>query len=179
VEKQTLLALAHTDALTGLPNRRGLQLAMQGALAAARPDSVLAVFMLDLDGFKPINDRLGHDAGDELLVQVGQRLRQQLRNSDLVARLGGDEFVIMVGGLSGEADAQRLGHKLLAAFGAPFAVAGQSCRVGITIGFALAPHDGRDAGDLLKRADAAMYAGKQAGRHCVRRGGASVGLAGI
>ena len=178
LERQTLLTLAHTDALTGLPNRRGLEQAMAAALAASRVDSVLAVFLLDLDGFKPINDRLGHDAGDELLVQVGQRLRLQLRNSDVVGRLGGDEFVIMAAGLVGEADAQRLGAKLLRAFDQPFTVANQACRVGLTIGFALAPHDGRDGGDLLKRADAAMYAGKQAGRHCVRRGGASVGLAG-
>lgn len=178
LERQTLLALAHTDALTGLPNRRGLEQAMAAALVAIRVDSVLAVFLLDLDGFKPINDRLGHDAGDELLVQVGQRLRLQLRNSDVVGRLGGDEFVIMAAGLVGEADAQRLGAKLLRAFDQPFTVANQACRVGLTIGFALAPHDGRDGGDLLKRADAAMYAGKQAGRHCVRRGGASVGLAG-
>ena len=178
LERQTLLALAHTDALTGLPNRRGLEQAMAAALAVSRVDSVLAVFLLDLDGFKPINDRLGHDAGDELLVQVGQRLRLQLRNSDVVGRLGGDEFVIMAAGLVGEADAQRLGAKLLRAFDQPFNVANQVCRVGLTIGFALAPHDGRDGGDLLKRADAAMYAGKQAGRHCVRRGGASVGLAG-
>ena len=178
LERQALLALAHTDALTGLPNRRGLEQAMTTALAASRVDSVLAVFLLDLDGFKPINDKLGHDAGDELLVQVGQRLRQQLRNSDVVGRLGGDEFVIMAAGLVGEADAQRLGAKLLNAFDQPFSVANQTCRVGLTIGFALAPHDGRDGGDLLKRADAAMYAGKQAGRQCVRRGGASVGLAG-
>ena len=178
LERQTLLTLAHTDALTGLPNRRGLEQAMVTALAASRVDSVLAVFLLDLDGFKPINDRLGHDAGDELLVQVGQRLRLQLRNSDVVGRLGGDEFVIMAAGLVGEADAQRLGAKLLGAFDQPFTVANQTCRVGLTIGFALAPHDGREGGDLLKRADAAMYAGKQAGRHCVRRGGASVGLAG-
>lgn len=178
LERQTLLALAHTDALTGLPNRRGLEQAMAAALVAIRVDSVLAVFLLDLDGFKPINDRLGHDAGDELLVQVGQRLRLQLRNSGVVGRLGGDEFVIMAAGLVGEADAQRLGAKLLRAFDQPFTVANQACRVGLTIGFTLAPHDGRDGGDLLKRADAAMYAGKQAGRHCVRRGGASVGLAG-
>jgi len=134
--------------------------------------------MLDLDGFKPINDRLGHEAGDALLVQVGQRLRRNLRGSDMVARLGGDEFVIMAAGLPGEADAQRVGAKLLRAFDQPFDVAGQSCLVGITIGFALAPHDGADAASLLKRADAAMYVGKQAGRHTVRRGGASVGLAG-
>ena len=87
--------------------------------------------------------------------------------------------MIMAAGLVGEADAQRLGAKLLGAFELPFTVAGQACRVGLTIGFALAPHDRRDGGDLLKRADAAMYAGKQAGRHCVRRGGAWVGLAGL
>jgi len=176
LEKQALLSLAHTDALTGLPNRRGLNQALTRALPQCRGDSVLAVFLLDLDGFKPVNDRLGHDAGDELLVQVGQRLRLHLRSNDVVARLGGDEFVILATGLPGEADAQRLGGKLLRAFDAPFDVDGQVCRVGLTIGFALAPHDGRDAGDLLKRADAAMYAGKQAGRHTLRRGGASAGL---
>ncbi len=175
-EKQLLLSLAHTDSLTGLPNRRGLQLAMAQALPRCALDHVLAVFLIDLDGFKPINDRLGHDAGDTLLLQVGQRLRQHLRGGDTVARLGGDEFVIMAEGLAGEAEAQRLGGKLLRAFEAPFDIEGQACRVGLTIGFALAPHDGREAGDLLKRADAAMYAGKQAGRHTVRRGAASAGL---
>ena len=176
LEKQALMSLAHTDALTGLPNRRGLNLALDRALQQCRADSALAVFLLDLDGFKPVNDRLGHDMGDELLVQVGQRLKQQLRASDVVARLGGDEFVIMAPSLADEADAQRLGSKLLRAFDAPFMVSGQVCRVGLTIGFALAPQDGLEPGDLLKRADAAMYAGKQAGRHCIRRGGASAGL---
>ncbi|MDT7837605.1 diguanylate cyclase domain-containing protein [Aquabacterium sp. OR-4] len=182
VERQALESLAYTDALTGLPNRRGLNQALAAALAASRADAragserVLAVFLLDLDGFKPVNDRLGHDAGDELLVQVGQRLKRNLRHSDLVARLGGDEFVIVASGLAGEAEAQLIGRKLLDAFRQPFAVAGQSCHVGLTIGFALAPHDGHEADDLLKRADAAMYAGKQAGRHTLRRGQASQGL---
>lgn len=183
VERRTLESLAYTDALTGLPNRRGLNLALAAALADCRADArapgerALAVFLLDLDGFKPVNDRLGHDAGDELLVQVGQRLKRQLRHSDVVARLGGDEFVIVAAGLAGEAEAQTIGSKLLEAFREPFFVVGQSCRVGLTIGFALAPHDGHEADDLLKRADAAMYAGKQAGRHTLRRGQASQGLA--
>ena len=138
----------------------------------------MAVFLLDLDGFKLVNDRLGHDAGDALLVQVGQRLRAQVRQADLVARLGGDEFVVMAPGIPGEAEALVLGRKLLNAFRQSFNVEGQDCRVGLTIGFALAPQDGLQADDLLKRADAAMYAGKQAGRHTVRRSGASVGLAG-
>ena len=177
LEKQALISLAYTDALTGLPNRRGLALPLATALAACRGDSALALFLLDLDGFKLVNDRLGHDAGDALLVQVGQRMRRQLRHSDVVARLGGDEFVIMATGLAGEAEALALGRKLLDAFLQPFDIDGQTCRVGLTIGFALAPGDGQNAGDLLKRADAAMYAGKQAGRHCIHRGGAALGLA--
>ena len=170
LEKKSLESLARTDALTGLPNRRGLNAALADALLAGRPDTALAVYLLDLDGFKAINDNLGHDAGDQLLVQVGQRLRQQLRRSDIVARLGGDEFVIVAGSLPGEAEAMMLGRKLLEAFKQPFTVFGQDCRVGLTIGFALAPQDGHDAAGLLKCADAAMYAGKQAGRHTVRRG---------
>lgn len=176
LERAALLSLAHTDALTGLPNRRGLQAALAAALPECRGNQALALYLLDLDGFKPVNDRLGHDAGDALLVQVAQRLRQQVRQGDLVARLGGDEFVIMAPGIPGEAEALVLGRKLLAAFEQPFIVGDAPCRVGLTIGFALAPHDGNHADDLLKRADAAMYAGKQAGRHTVRRGGASAGL---
>lgn len=173
---------ALSDPLTRLPNRllfeERLEAALERVDAPNAGDASLAVMFIDLDGFKPVNDRLGHDAGDDLLVQVGQRLKRQLRHSDVVARLGGDEFVIMTTGITGEDEALVLGRKLLAAFDLPFEVSGQRCRVGLTIGFALAPHDGREAEDLLKRADAAMYAGKQAGRHTVRRGGASIGLAG-
>ena len=172
LEHQTLLSLAQTDPLTGLPNRRGLSQAMAAALQQCRPDQALAVYLLDLDGFKPINDRLGHDVGDALLVQVAQRLRGLVRSGDRVARLGGDEFVVVSAGMRSEADAQALGRKLLDAFRQPFDVDGQRCSVGLTIGFALAPQDGRDAAALLKCADAAMYAGKQAGRHCIRRGAA-------
>jgi diguanylate cyclase (GGDEF)-like protein len=173
MERATLLSLAQTDALTGLPNRRGLQQSLSTALSECRDGRALALFLLDLDGFKPVNDRLGHDAGDMLLVQVGQRLRQELRQGDVVARLGGDEFVIMAPDMPGEAEAMALGRKLLAAFEQPFQIGGEACRVGLTIGFALAPEDGSQAADLLKRADAAMYAGKQAGRHTVRRSGAT------
>ena len=176
LEKLALVSLAHTDPLTSLPNRRGLKDAMDLGLPRCRANSALAVFMLDLDGFKPINDRLGHDAGDELLVQVSQRLRQQLRRDDVVARLGGDEFVILAAGLANDAEAMDLGHKLLDAFNQPFDLEGQECCVGLTIGLALAPQDGRDPRDLLKRADAAMYAGKQSGRHTLRRGHASAAL---
>jgi len=176
-EKQALHSLAHTDPLTGLPNRRGLSEALEAALPGVQPDSALAVLMLDLDGFKAINDRLGHDAGDELLVQVAQRVRGALRAVDLVARLGGDEFVVVMAGINSESSPLLIGRKLLDAFNDPFVVKRQSCRVGLTIGYAMAPQDGIEAGDLLRRADAAMYAGKQGGRGCIRRGAASAGLA--
>jgi diguanylate cyclase (GGDEF)-like protein len=177
LERDALRSLALTDALTGLPNRRGLSEVLSRALATCSPERMTAVYLIDLDGFKPINDRLGHEAGDEVLVGVARRLRSLLRGSDTVARLGGDEFVVVAGALAGEADAQALGRKLLDGFGEPFVAAGQPCRVGLTIGYALAPLDGREADELLRRADEAMYAGKHAGRHCLRRGQPAAGLA--
>ena len=177
-ERDRLHSLAYTDALTGLLNRRGLQSALDdGSLGDAAPLNATAVYLLDLDGFKPVNDRLGHDAGDQLLRQVGERLKAQLRAGDLVARLGGDEFVIAAAGLATESHADAIGRKLLQAFQEPFEVADQACRVGLTIGYAIAPHDGTDLASLLKRADAAMYVGKQSGKNCLKRGGASVGMA--
>lgn len=177
LERDALRSLALTDALTGLPNRRGLSELLERSLAHSSPQRLTAVYLLDLDDFKPINDRLGHDAGDTVLVGVARRLQALLRASDAVARLGGDEFVVVASGPGSDADAQALGRKLLDGFAEPFVAAGQPCRVGLTIGYALAPLDGSDANSLLKRADAAMYAGKQAGRHCLRRGQATVGLA--
>lgn len=178
MQRQLLESLAYTDALTGLPNRRGLGVALQDALGRCRGDAALAVFLIDLDGFKLVNDRLGHDIGDAVLIEVGRRLKQHLRREDVVGRLGGDEFVIVAERMGNEAEAHALGGKLLAAFREPLLIDGHACPIGLTIGFALAPHDGASADDLLKRADAAMYAGKQAGRHTVRRGTASHGLAG-
>lgn len=177
LERDALRSLALTDALTGLPNRRGLSEVLAGALPHSTPQRMTAVFLVDLDGFKPINDRLGHEAGDEVLVAVARRLRSLLRASDTVARLGGDEFVVVAGGLAGDADAQALGRKLLDGFREPFGAAGQRCSVGLTIGYALAPLDGREADELLRRADEAMYAGKQAGRHCLRRSTVATRLA--
>jgi diguanylate cyclase len=174
IESETLRTLAHTDALTGLPNRRGLHGRLTAALPATRADHLLAVYLLDLDGFKPINDTHGHDVGDALLVAVGLRLQTQLRGSDVVARLGGDEFVVLAAGLPDEAAARALGQKMLLAFDTPFEALGQRCAVGLTIGYSLAPLDGQTADDLVKRADAAMYAGKQSGRRQVQRGGRSL-----
>ena len=180
VESETLRTMAHTDVLTGLPNRRGLSLHIQAALRRAGSHNMLAVYLMDLDNFKPVNDRYGHDVGDALLVAAGKRLQAQLRSHDVVARLGGDEFVVLVSGLADEAVARTLGQKLVAAFEPPFEVAGQRCAVGLTVGYALAPLDGHSAEELLRRADAAMYAGKQqAGQHLNRGGRAMVDVSSI
>ena len=172
-ENALLHTLAFSDPLTGLLNRRGLYLALEQSLPAALPSSAVAVYLIDLDEFKPVNDRLGHDAGDELLIEVGRRLKAQLSELDLVARLGGDEFVVVVHKISDDATAQAIGGRLLSAMDRPFAVAGTLARVGATVGYALAPGDGRDMSNLLRSADAAMYQGKKAGRNRVLRSGAA------
>jgi diguanylate cyclase (GGDEF)-like protein len=169
-ERDTFVSMAHTDPLTGLPNRRGLDARLATEMAATTPERLLAVYMIDLDGFKQVNDRHGHELGDELLIAVGKRLAAQLRSSDTVARLGGDEFVVTAGGLADERQARDLGLKLIDAFSAPFALSGgRECVVGLTIGYVLVPLDGNDPVSLLRQADAAMYAGKQGGKGCVRR----------
>ena len=171
-ERDTLHSLAHSDPLTGLLNRRGFDDALAGALARATPEHILALYALDLDGFKPVNDQFGHDVGDELLRVVAQRLRASMRAGDAVARLGGDEFVVMAEGLTQEAQALDLGRKVLDAFRPPFALNPHTCSVSATIGYALAPTDASDANALLKAADSAMYAGKQEGKDRLVRGGA-------
>lgn len=168
-ERDVMRSLAHTDPLTGLPNRRGLNISLASALSRCSPERMLAVYVMDLDGFKPVNDQHGHDVGDELLIAVTRRLQGHVRQSDLVARLGGDEFVVMAGQLHSLQQAQELGHKLLDAFRAPFSLQNVQVEVGLTIGYAIAPHDSNDAISLLKLADAAMYSGKQGGKFCLRR----------
>lgn len=168
-ERDKFHTLAHTDPLTGLPNRRSLNETITRELSTTSPQNMLAVYMLDLDGFKTVNDLYGHDVGDELLIAVANRLQANLRNSDIVSRLGGDEFVIMSSGLATAEQAQELGEKLVRAFDAPCVLSHHVCKVGLTIGYALAPVDEQDIFGLLKLADGAMYAGKMAGKHCVRR----------
>lgn len=168
-ERDKLHSLAHSDPLTGLPNRREIHSCITAALPCSTPERIVAVYMLDLDGFKQVNDQYGHDVGDELLISVAQRLQASLRSTDIVARLGGDEFVVMASELKTARQAQELAEKMLSAFNYAFILSEQSCRVGLTIGYALAPLDGNETQELLKRADAAMYSGKQDGKHCVRR----------
>lgn len=168
-ERDQMRSLAHTDPLTGLANRRGLQLALTGAIANATASHMVAVYMIDLDGFKAINDEFGHDVGDALLVAVARRLEGQVRKDDLVARVGGDEFVVVVRESGRIHKAHMRGVQLLEAFHAPLHVAGRQIKAGLTIGYAVAPLDGNDEATLLRRADEALYEGKQDGKFCVRR----------
>ena len=177
-ERDLMQSLANTDPLTGLSNRRGLQHALHAALAHCSPQRLVAVYLIDLDGFKPINDAHGHDVGDDLLVAVSHRLQANVRHqTDLVARLGGDEFIIMARDLATPEQAEELGRSLLRAFEHPFTLSQLRIKVGLTIGYALAPLDSDDPQGLLRYADAAMYAGKQRGKHSVQRVPATAALA--
>ncbi len=155
--------LAETDALTRLPNRRGLDAMVQAALARARPGHGLALYMIDLDGFKAINDGHGHAVGDRLLAALAERLRSHIRQQDVLARLGGDEFVLVAEGLHHVGQAHELGVKLVHALATPLLADRADLGLGLTAGCVfverVAPLDW-----LLRRADQAMYRGKQAGR---------------
>ncbi len=155
---------ADTDVLTGLANRRALERTLDASLAraGARARSV-GVVMLDLDGFKAINDNHGHAAGDEALREVARRLRRCVRERDLVARLGGDEFVIVLTDLGGRSGAvEDSVDRIHAALAEPVAVNGPTVGLKAAIGVATFPADGSNAADLLAHADRAMYAAKGA-----------------
>ena len=153
------------DPLTGLGNRLDLEVRLQQALARARRHgSEVALGYIDLDDFKPVNDSLGHAAGDALLRQLAARWRDELRASELIARLGGDEFVLLVEDLDPEHAVPQLDavvERLHRAVQSEFELAGTTARVGMTIGIARYPLDGTEADTLLRHADAAMYHGKK------------------
>ncbi|MDX8399918.1 MAG: sensor domain-containing diguanylate cyclase, partial [Gallionellaceae bacterium] len=164
--RAALQHIAHHDTLTDLPNRQLLADRMQQALARAqRSKGKVAVLFLDLDGFKPINDGWGHEAGDLALREVAYRLRGAVRSEDTLARVGGDEFVILLSDLKGDAKevAEMVANKCLQVFEPPFVIRDQSCKLGTSIGIALG--DGNCATDkLLIVADQAMYLAKESGR---------------
>lgn len=157
--------LAHYDALTNLPNRTLLFDRLKQAMhVAARAERQLAVVFMDLDGFKPINDAHGHDAGDSVLQAVADRLNAGLRAADTVARFGGDEFVVLAHSIRDSEDAITLAGKIHELFKVPFDIRGEKVTLFTSIGIVLYPSDASDAEGLLRHADAAMYEAKQKGR---------------
>lgn len=163
--EEDLMRMANFDALTGLANRSLLLLRLDHAIAAARRQQrCAAILFLDLDRFKTINDSLGHDAGDRVLIEVGRRLQRVVRETDTVARLGGDEFVVCLPDLHHETPAAVLAHGILEVVSRPMLIHGHEVVLSCSIGISIYPQDGADAKQLLKNADAAMYQAKAQGR---------------
>ena len=165
--ERALQHLAYHDPLTGLPNRVMFEEHLDLAVARARRRGLsVAVLFVDLDGFKEVNDSMGHAAGDELLCIVASRLREATRESDLVARLGGDEFLVMLADLPDERPegyVRSAVERVWAEIGRPALLRGRNVVSTISIGSSVFPQEARDAADLMSRADAAMYAHKRRG----------------
>ncbi len=161
--------LAHFDCLTSLPNRTSFLGALNHSVSLAKRSQLkFAVMFIDLDGFKQINDRLGHEAGDMLLRGVAERLRTVPRTSDTVARLGGDEFVILLQDVASEENAAFVAARILEVLEPPFVLGNDTGKVGASIGIALYPHDASDAASLMRQADEAMYQAKREGKNTWR-----------
>ena len=166
VAEERLTYMAQFDPLTSLPNRSMyLDRLWQTITQAGREHLPVGVLFVDLDRFKIVNDTLGHSAGDELLLQVAQRLQHCVRSGDTVGRLGGDEFAIALAHLAKPEDAGAVAHKIVAALSLPFELAGQQVYVSASIGISICPADGTEPDKLLKNADTAMYRAKEAGRN--------------
>jgi len=164
-----LETLALHDALTGLPNRRLLMDRLSSAIAHARRNkSIMAVMYLDLDGFKQINDTLGHDAGDTLLNLVAARLLAAVRQEDTVARLGGDEFVIALWGLSHADAVAKLASKVIQAVSQSYSIQGRGVNITASVGVGIYPTHAEEAETLMKSADLALYEAKSAGKNAYR-----------
>lgn len=153
-------ALARRDELTRLPNRRAFEERLGSALAGRGAGERIGVLYVDLDDFKPVNDRLGHAAGDKVLAACGERLRQCVRPADFVARLGGDEFAAIVS-VTSSAGAATIAARIVRELEAPFAVEGQTVRLGASIGVAVVPDDGVEPREIVRLADEAMYRTKR------------------
>lgn len=158
---------ARHDSLTGIANRTLLQETMDEASARLRRDGeVFTIFLLDLDGFKYVNDTLGHATGDQLLAELAHRLKSSLRDNEIIARLGGDEFaIVQCGEVNQREGAVALAVRLLEIVSRPFDLEGHNITIGTSIGIALAPENGGDTGELLKKADLALYRVKSEGRN--------------
>jgi diguanylate cyclase (GGDEF)-like protein/PAS domain S-box-containing protein len=163
--EEQLRELAYYDSLTGLPNRRLLEDRLRQALGVAERDgATLALFFIDIDHFKRVNDSLGHTAGDELLCAVAERLGTVVRKIDSLGRLGGDEFIALLPGVSA-AEAAEVASRMIKAFAEPFRLGEHDLTVTPSFGISLYPGDGKDFETLLKNSDTAMYRAKEAGRN--------------
>lgn len=164
--EQKITHMAHHDFLTGLPNRILFFDRLKQAISMAeRNEQKGAVVFLDLDGFKRINDEIGHDAGDLLLQQVSQRLAGMIRATDTMARVGGDEFTFVLNSVGNAENVAAMASKMVALLAEPFDLNGQQCTIGGSIGISLFPDDAEEFGTLLKQADEAMYLAKQRGKN--------------
>lgn len=167
--KNSLQQLAHFDPLTGLANRVELAARLQESLRLHRQTvQLMAVVYLDLDGFKPINDRLGHEAGDRLLVLVAKRLQHAMRSNDCVARFGGDEFVLLINQLNSRTECEASLQRIMGIISHPYSFDGEHIQVTASMGYTLYPDDENDADTLIRHADQAMYQAKQAGRNRIQ-----------
>ncbi|MCL1488858.1 MAG: GGDEF domain-containing protein [Marinobacter sp.] len=161
--------LAFHDALTDLPNRTLLMDRInQQVLHANREESHFALMFLDLDGFKLVNDQLGHKFGDDLLKDVAKRLLALVRRTDTVARVGGDEFIFLLNNPQGRAEIIEVANRIVTSINEPIEILGEVLQIGVSLGIATFPDDGDTAADLIKHADGAMYAAKSQGKNNIR-----------
>ena len=167
VDRQRVHYLATHDVLTSLPNRHHYyDILARAVVYAERYERTLAVFLLDLNGFKKINDSLGHAAGDQLLTSVASRLKRCTRRSDTVARLGGDEFTVILPEIQDPMNATKAAERIIESFQSPFLIAGRQVPVTCAIGISLFPRDGKNVDSMISTADAAMYKAKGEGKNC-------------
>ena len=167
--RDELQKIAHFDVVTGIPNRTLFFDSFENALALAkRHDQKLAVLFLDLDGFKSVNDTLGHVAGDTVLKEVAARLLKAIREVDVVARFGGDEFALLLNDVKNEKNVALVAGKIITALSEPFIIDGETCKIGASIGISIFPDDNVDMDSLISQADLAMYAAKNGGKNNYR-----------
>jgi len=163
---QELAYLASHDALTTLPNRSVFSAQLATSIKhSARNKTMVALFFMDLDGFKGVNDRYGHAVGDSVLIEVCSRFKDAIRDEDVVARLGGDEFTLILSGLDKKDDAFIVANKIIEVINLPMRCGQHECQVGISIGISFFPENGTNADALLTQADNAMYVAKRAGKN--------------